>query len=603
MTNTDIVVIESIIKLFNKFYKDVSDVKENTDFTEPDTIPKIHAELINILEHHTLNLHPHKGQSGDDLYRELLYLLTVFTDEMFINIPWNGEHIWQDNLLEERIFNSHIAGTQLFDNLEKHINQPGRDSDSLLVVYYLVLCLGFRGKYMHKDFGDKLKYYRKQLYALLYKSSPFSFKMIKQLFPSAYKHTFMSKAYVMLPNYFQQIGGGVIAFISAILFAVYLVWTEHFFYYVLGLIKFITKYYVDIILIATITVIFLILLYLLLILIQKYKLSHIIKNTFSKFEIRESFRLASKLLRNRFETFKYKYKIPWYMIIGTDDSGATSLMNGNNLKKVMKNPFDEYDVENYACKWWFYDRALVIDIANDLDIEDKEYKLWKYIIRKLKRKRRRRPLDGLVITIGADTFFPTEGSKLTNLELIKIKAAQLDEKIQYLQQKLKMRLPVYLVITKCDLIEGFNALIDEIPDSYHDQMFGWSNPYNPNAYSYSKQWVSEAFLHMNFRISYLMFGFFSNGADIKDFPNIFRFKSNLESIKYPVQIFANKIFSPNQYSHVAPLLLRGLYFTGSKKSRSDDFESSHKLFAKDLFETKIFNETAIGKPYRKIIVY
>ena len=139
MTSTDISGIESIIKLFNKFYKDVIEIKDNTDYSEPDNIPKLQASLINILEHHTLNLHPHRGQSGDDLYSELLYMLTVFTDEIFINIDWQGEYIWQDHLLEERIFNSHVAGIKLFENLERHINQPVRESDSMIIIYYLVL--------------------------------------------------------------------------------------------------------------------------------------------------------------------------------------------------------------------------------------------------------------------------------------------------------------------------------------------------------------------------------------------------------------------------------------------------------------------------------
>jgi type IV/VI secretion system ImpK/VasF family protein len=603
MISTDISGIESIIKLFNKFYKDIIEIKETTDFSEPDNIPKLQASLINMLEHHTLNLHPHRGQSGDDLYSELLYLLTVFTDEIFINIDWQGEYIWQDHLLEERIFNSHVAGLRLFDNLEKHINHPVRESDSMIVIYYLVLCLGFKGKFMHRDFGDKLKYYRKQLYALLYKSKPFSFQMIKHLFPGSYKYTFISKAYVMLPNYFTSIGTAVTLFLALLVFTFYIVWTDTFFYYGLRIIKFFSKYYLHILLFASLAFFLFLLIYALLIFIQRYRVSQIIKNTFSKFEIRESFRLASKLLRHRFETFRYKYEIPWYMIIGTNESGSSSLMNGSNLKKIMKNPFDEYDVENYACKWWFYEKGLVIDVANDLDPDNKELPLWKFIIRKLKSKRRRRPLDGLIITIGADTFISPGENKLTNLDMIKIEAARLEEKILYLQQKLKMRIPVYLVITKCDIIEGYKSLIDEIPKDYHDQIFGWSNPYNPNAYSYSKQWVSEAFLSLNYRISYLMFGFFSNGADIKDFPKIFQFKNNLESIKYPVQIFANKIFSANQYSPIAPLLLRGVYFTGAKKTKSDDFESEGRLFVKDLFDKKIFNEKALAKPHRKVIVY
>ena len=597
MTNADITAIESVIKQFHKFYTELVSAKKDMDFSDSNNLPLLQSKLIEILEHHSLNLHPLNEQGDDQLYREILYLLTVFADEMHIDTTWEGEKIWQDNLLEERIFNSHIAGEMLFRKLETRLQNPNRNSDSVLVIYYLVLCLGFQGKYMHVDKEKKLKYYRKQLYAYLYHTKPFSFDIIKQLFPKAYIYTHFHKGMIKKQPSVVKVSLIVSTIFTAMVLAIIIFLTERAYYSMYTTIKFISRNYGVFIFWIFISLLLIALVYIGLYLYRRNKLKTLPKNSYSRFEIRESFRYTLKLLKTHFGKYNYKYNLPVYLGLGTESSGITSLLNESGIKKILKNPFDDFDLGSYACRWFIYEQAIVLDVASNLDIDNKELPFWKYFVRKIKSKRSRRPLDGIIITISADTFISRDNDSLNNLELIKNKAAQFEGKIMYLQQKIRMKLPVYIIITKSDLIEGFDTFTREIPDKNHNDIFGWSNPYNPNVYSYSKNWITEAFMKINHQISFLMFGFFSNGADIRDFSKIFYFKNNIESIKYPVQIFTNKIFSPNQYSHMAPLLFRGIYFTGSNPMLDEKTGLRNIMFVKDLLEAKVFKEYSLAKPY------
>ena len=57
------------------------------------------------------------------------------------------------------------------------------------------------------------------------------------------------------------------------------------------------------------------------------------------------------------------------------------------------------------------------------------------------------------------------------------KASRLAQQLDLIQRTLDVRFPVYLLVTKCDLLTGFREFFDSIDDPLlQHQMFGWSNP-------------------------------------------------------------------------------------------------------------------------------
>lgn len=74
------------------------------------------------------------------------YALVAFLDEIAMNKGF-GDKYWSEQTLQLHIFGDHIAGEEFFNRLSKRI-QEGPEALPIIKVYYLLLLLGFKGKYV-----------------------------------------------------------------------------------------------------------------------------------------------------------------------------------------------------------------------------------------------------------------------------------------------------------------------------------------------------------------------------------------------------------------------------------------------------------------------
>ena len=66
-----------------------------------------------------------------------------------------------------------------------------------------------------------------------------------------------------------------------------------------------------------------------------------------------------------------------------------------------------------------------------------------------------------------------------------------------------MRFAVYLVVSGCEELDGFESFGDSLPAKMQDGMLGWSSPYNSDI-SYQSNWIDEAFDSITSSISNLI---------------------------------------------------------------------------------------------------
>ncbi|MFH1097767.1 MAG: type IVB secretion system protein IcmH/DotU [Candidatus Desantisbacteria bacterium] len=100
----------------------------------------------------------------ENLYKRVKYLLVVLADEIIINSSWEHADIWENELLERKFFKTSIAGTEFFEQLEKLLNSnpSTKDEFDVLQIFYICLCLGFKGKY--SEDADELRNLRSRIY-------------------------------------------------------------------------------------------------------------------------------------------------------------------------------------------------------------------------------------------------------------------------------------------------------------------------------------------------------------------------------------------------------------------------------------------------------
>ncbi len=121
-----------------------------------------------------------------DNYFEALYVMAAFADDVFINLDWEGKRAWTSNLLEAALFHSHVAGERFFEKLDRLLRERDPADKSLAAVYLNALSLGFRGKYSGVNDHGKLRRYRNELFAFIFRQPADLVNDGKIAFPESY---------------------------------------------------------------------------------------------------------------------------------------------------------------------------------------------------------------------------------------------------------------------------------------------------------------------------------------------------------------------------------------------------------------------------------
>jgi type VI secretion system protein ImpL len=172
------------------------------------------------------------------------------------------------------------------------------------------------------------------------------------------------------------------------------------------------------------------------------------------------------------------YEMPWYVFIGAPGSGKTTALLNAGLNFPLTEKLGQASVRGVGgtrnCDWWFSDEAVLIDTAGryatqDSD-KDTDAAAWDTFLGLLKSARPRQPINGVLLTVSVtDLLTATPEERKTQ-------AAKLRGRMQELRQRLGVSAPVYVLVTKADLIAGFNESFNTLGKEQRDQVFGFSFP-------------------------------------------------------------------------------------------------------------------------------
>ena len=342
----------------------------------------------------------------------------------------------------------------------------------------------------------------------------------------------------------------------------------------------------------------------------------------SDVELRASFRRALRILKNHVTGRNFRYQVPWYLIAGEADSGKTTLLDHSGLALSVS----ETVPEDRRLNWFFFNQALVIDTAGEFVRRadgTANHRGWNTISRLLQKHRPQRPLDGLVLTIPASDLAGDLSPERHNR--LQEKALGLYQKLWQVQKILGMRLPVYVLVTKCDEVTGFASFCNQLPERMQTQMLGWSNPCTLET-AYTPSLIPEAFDSLHRSITRLQFEIYTEREEIQDADDLFLFPPTIQAMRAPLQVYLDTLFKQSAYHE--SYLFRGIYFCGegaTELSRDLPAPSDPRagwadamqvtaaaaapeivvrerkpVFLFDLFKQKIFCEAALAQPIQRV---
>ena len=168
----------------------------------------------------------------------------------------------------------------------------------------------------------------------------------------------------------------------------------------------------------------------------------------------------------------YAYQLPWYAIIGPSGAGkTTALLNcGLDFPTAVAGEYRALrgQPKTPNCDWWFTDEAVLIDTAGRYVTQDDDASEdaagWKSFLDLLQKYRPLQPLNGVIVAVPAPDFVDP-GKMAEHARHIRARLAEIGN-------QLGQELPVYILITKADLLAGFREYFRSSTDSESDQVFG-----------------------------------------------------------------------------------------------------------------------------------
>ncbi|MBE0441228.1 type VI secretion system membrane subunit TssM [Psychrobacter sp. FME13] len=279
-------------------------------------------------------------------------------------------------------------------------------------------------------------------------------------------------------------------------------------------------------------------------------------------------------IKNKFFTGQYLYQMPWYVVLGAAGTGKTTALRESGLNFPLESTFGA-SISGLAgtkdCDWFLTDDAVLLDTAGRLSLQDNNEEDsydWLEFISLLKKYRPRQPINGVVVTIGLDDILnPNTDFKNITRELRK--------RIQEMRAKLGINFPVYLMVTKLDILKGFEDFFSSLDEEQRKKYLGFTIPANDiedDNGTATIGYVSKQLNNIrdNIESSYLRI--------IDDVPNqtekdaIFTFSNEFSLLNERLILLFRELYKSSKFEEAVQW--RGIFFT----SAYQDGESMDPVF-------------------------
>ena len=256
----------------------------------------------------------------------------------------------------------------------------------------------------------------------------------------------------------------------------------------------------------------------------------------------------------------YLAELPWYIIIGPPGAGKTTILKNSGLQFPLAARLGTDPVSGIGgtrhCDWWFTDRAVLIDTAGRYTTQDVNIEVdraaWRGFLDILKQHRRRRPINGVLLAISlADVLLRDETERRRHVDALR-------RRLQELMKTFGMQLPVYVLITKADLVAGFSEYFDDLDEAARRQVWGATFPLDGTSERIAELFGSS-FADLAQRLEDGLVDRMHVEQSLTRRAAMFSFPKEFISLRTAVGGFVHDVFRPNKFESVP--MLRGVYFT------------------------------------------
>ncbi len=320
---------------------------------------------------------------------------------------------------------------------------------------------------------------------------------------------------------------------------------------------------------------------------------------------------------------RYIYQLPWYLIIGSPGSGKTTALVNSGLDFPLADKFGKGSIRGVGgtrnCDWWFTDQAVMLDTAGRYTTQESDAQqdsaAWRGFLQLLRRFRGRQPINGVMVTLSVQELLSSTEAERTQL------ARAIGQRLAELCDELALRFPVYVLVTKTDLLAGFDEFFGPLGREERAQVLGFTFPYEEGPVQGDPLALyAQEFDLVARQVDRLLPQRLASEPDLARRGLLYALPQQFVGLREVVHDTLEQIFASTRFKEKP--LLRGVYFTSgtqegmpfdrvmsvlarrfgvpTERAQAVKAQGGRSYFIETLFKSVIFNEAGLtGRNARK----
>jgi type VI secretion system protein ImpL len=249
--------------------------------------------------------------------------------------------------------------------------------------------------------------------------------------------------------------------------------------------------------------------------------------------------------------------LPWYLVLGAPASGKSAMIANSGLPfPTAMGTNGSLSTEGSNCNWWFSNQAVLLEADGRFAVDpgrtaDADWDLFLSLLRKQQREP---AVNGIVVTVSADDLVTRDEVWLRE------RAELLRRRLDRIAGSLDLLCPVYLVVTRCDLVNGFQEFFGDLRGSARDQVWGATFSTNLMTGAAPGELFQQEFDLLTRGLDRRrLFRLVRTENERATQQQAFLFPLEFYKLRDKLRGFSEALFAPSSYTHQPPW--RGFYFT------------------------------------------
>ncbi|MCP3144837.1 type VI secretion system membrane subunit TssM [Pyxidicoccus xibeiensis] len=256
--------------------------------------------------------------------------------------------------------------------------------------------------------------------------------------------------------------------------------------------------------------------------------------------------------------------LPWYLIVGPPGAGKSTALRNSGLKFPYLSA--RGGVRGVGgtrnCDWWLTNEAVILDTAGRYTSAEEDRPEWLAFLDTVAKHRPSRPINGLIVAISVSELMNADPQAVGEM------GQTIRERLDEITTRLKMLVPVYVMITKCDLLPGFVEMFSDLSRVERGQIWGFTVPVEQQREA-STDLFRERFDEMLSVLEQRSLRRLGQERRLETRENIYGFPQKFDALRKNLSEFLQPLFLENVFQDTP--VFRGLYFnSGTQDVRAVD---------------------------------